>query len=342
MRFFLLFLFIIGKCFLVSAQKILPEWIKYTSSEYIYDFQTDLNNNQPENIFLNNLTNNTRANLAKQLQVKIKEVSSLKKETDDGHSSIKYSSNTIFHTDIDLQLVNTKTFYDSNTNKGYVISYINKNEAKNYCKNEILKIINNTNIDLSVIYTLIKNDSKFKAKEEIDKILNKVEECDKLLIKLNLFGINKDEYINLSSDLGKIKKEIKDLKIGMDYGTILYIICNAEIFGEDNLMLNEELKGLLADPMISFTNDLNKADWIIRINANARKLNFQCINSQSFYFTMVDSKISIYKSRTSQLVYENKISTKGGHTINYNEAALAAYSKLSKQLSNIIIKYIKQ
>lgn len=342
MRFILLFLFIIGKCFLVSAQKILPEWIKYTSSEYIYDFQSDINNGQSKNEFLNNLTNNTRVNLAKQLQVNIKDVSSLNKETDNGHSSIKYSSSTIFHTDIDLQLVNTKTFYDINTKKGYVISYINKNDARNFCKNEIIKTINNTNSDLSLIDTLIKKDSKFKAKEEIDKILNKIEECDKLLIKLNLFGVNKDEYIGLSSDLGKIKKEIKDLKTGVDYGTILCIICNAEIFGEDNLMFNEELKGLLADPMISFTNDINKADWIIRINANTRKFNFQRINSQSFYFTMVDSKISIYKSNTSQLIYENKVSTKGGHTINYNEAAIIAYSKLNKQLSNIIIKHIKQ
>ena len=157
MRIFLLLFFFIGKSFLISAQKILPEWIKYTSSEYIYDFQSDINNGQSKSEFLNNLTNNTRVNLAKQLQVNIKDVSSLNKETDNGHSSIKYSSSTIFHTDIDLQLVNTKTFYDINTKKGYVISYINKNDARNFGINTSVKVL--LNMDAELILKEAANDT---------------------------------------------------------------------------------------------------------------------------------------------------------------------------------------
>ena len=60
------------------------------------------------------------------------------------------------------------------------------------------------------------------------------------------------------------------------------------------------------------------------------------------YFAYADARITIDKGATSQRIYENEISVKGGHTQNYTQAAKTAYKDLSRQLSEIIEGNIRE
>ena len=74
------------------AQQTLPqEWVQYTSDEYIFDIQCDLNEqNLPEAELKKYLLDIVRANIAKQIQVQIQDYAKLNKESKNGQATIIY------------------------------------------------------------------------------------------------------------------------------------------------------------------------------------------------------------------------------------------------------------
>ncbi len=75
---------------------------------------------------------------------------------------------------------------------------------------------------------------------------------------------------------------------------------------------------------------------------SAREQNIAVLDGMTSYFAYADAQITIDKGATSQRIYENEISVKGGYTQNYTQAAKTAYKDLSKQLSEIIKESIKE
>lgn len=62
----------------------------------------------------------------------------------------------------------------------------------------------------------------------------------------------------------------------------------------------------------------------------------------STYFVYVDANIAVEKTATGQRIYENKISEKDGHTLNFKKAAREAYKEIAPQISAIIKEQVKQ
>ena len=122
----------------LSARECPPEWVKYTYGDYLYDIQSDHNDrNLSETDFKNYLLNIARANLAKQVKGSVQESARLDKEAVDGIASVKYASNTMFSTDVDMALVETKTLYNALTKEGYAIAFINREGARHYYENKL-------------------------------------------------------------------------------------------------------------------------------------------------------------------------------------------------------------
>ena len=56
---------------------------------------------------------------------------------------------------------------------------------------------------------------------------------------------------------------------------------------------------------------------------------------------IVDLRYATDNNFTGQKIYEGEISEKGSHTHNYNQAARDGYKRISKQISEILLKNIK-
>lgn len=325
------------------AQECPPEWAKYTYGGYFYDIQSDNNNRRlPEADFKNYLLNSARASLAKQIKMSVKDVAQMNKTAMDGKSSIKYSSNTTFSTDLNMKLVETKSMYSLSTGDGYAIAYIDKDAAKNYYTNELTLVKNKIINSIELADNYMDGGFKKKAELELNKSLKFLNSVDEPLFWINIFGAGQSEINDWQRSFNHVEQNIKRQLADLKHATVIYLSCNADLFGKSYPTLQNELKGKLAAKGCSFTDSPQNADWVITVNCLAREhSNVKAGNSNAF-FTYIDAAISIDKTISSQRIYEDEVSVKGCHTFGYQEAAKVGYKDIAKELSKIINQTIEQ
>lgn len=326
----------------VLSDEIPAEWNEFTVGGYIYDVQSDVNINSSETELKNNLLNIARTNLAKQIQVSVKDVASLDKNMLNGRTSVSYSSSTQFSTNVNLKLVETKTYYNAATKTGYAIAYINKERARNYYSNELQLVYNKIQTSIQVTNNFISTGFKYKAKQEIQRAQPLVKKTDEPLLWLNVYGISNAELQAWQNKVNSARQEIEQLIADLNHATCIYLSCSADIFGKSYSKLANEIKGILSAEGCSFTTNKAEADWVITVTSTAREYNRLNMGNSSSYFSYVDTSITIDKVKTSQRIYEDEISVKGGHTISFQEAAQAAMKDTKKQIGTILIQTIKQ
>ena len=140
-----------------TLDKYPDEWKVFTSHDYIYDIQSEKKDaNKSEAELVNNLLDVARANIAKQIQVKVKDNSSI-------------NGKTTFATDIDVTLLLTKSHFNPHVNKIYAIAYVNKQEAARFYKRQTDVIFNDVEKHLSVADTYVETGFVAKAKDELKK-----------------------------------------------------------------------------------------------------------------------------------------------------------------------------
>lgn len=318
------------------------EWMKYTTDGYFHASESGQNSeNLPETKFKNDLLDIARTNLAKQIQVKVEEASQLNKNVVDGKTGIVYTSNRSFSTDVDMQLAEAKTYYDPSSESQYVIVYINKEEARNFYKNEIQMTLSNVQNVFDIADNYVKTGFKVKAKEELQKALPMIESTDKSFFWLNIFGMSEKQ---LNQYLGQVHQSEQTLNAKLaelEHGTTYCVVCTADNFGKSYVKLQNEVKGELSSTGCNFVDDPAAADYVIRINASAREYNKLNTTGGSAYFTYVDAAVAIEKNATGQRIFEDEISVKGSHTISYEEAARDGYKRISKEISKMLKENIK-
>lgn len=325
------------------AQECPPEWVKYTYGGYFYDIQSDNNNRRlPEADFKNYLLNSARASLAKQIKMSVKDVAQMNKTAMDGKSSIKYSSNTTFSTDLNMKLVETKSMYSPSTGEGYAIAYIDKEAAKNYYTNELTLVRNKITNSIELADNYMAGGFKKKAELELNKSLKLFNLVDEPLFWLNIFGTDQSEINDWQQSFNSAEQNVKRQLVELKHATVIYLSCNADLFGKSYPTLQNELKGKLAAKGCSFTDSPDNADWVITVNCSAREHSNVRAGNSNAYFTYVDAAIYIDKTISSQRIYEDEISVKGSHTFGYQEAAKAGYKDITQELSEIINNTIDQ
>lgn len=327
----------------VNAQECPPEWVKYTYGGYFYDIQSDNNTRRfLEADFKNYLLNNARASLAKQIKMNVHDAAEMNKTAIDGRTSIIYSSNTTFSTDLNMKLVETKSIYYPSTGEGYAIAYIDKDAAKNYYTNELTLIKNKITNTIELADSYIESGFKKKAELELNKSLKLFNAVDEPLFWLNIFGAGQPEINDWQRSFNQAEQNVKRQLADLKHATVIYLSCNADLFGKSYPTLQNGLKGKLAAKGCSFTDSPDNADWVITVNCSAREYSNVKAGNSNAYFTYIDAAISIDKTMSSQRIYEDEISVKGSHTFGYQEAAKAGYKDIVTELSEIINKNIDQ
>ena len=331
---FLLFLTVVS----LNAQSYPLEWRKYTSDEYFHAIESGVNEQKlPEEKFRNDLLDIARSNLAKQIKVRVEELSQMNKDVVNGNANIYYSSQRNLSTNIDMHFVESESHVDIVTSKQYVIVFINKADACQYYVKEMNLFLSRIDNQMAIADNYESTGFKSKAKEELQNALNILSEADEVFFWLNVFGMSDYQMQQYSEQLNEKEQTVKSKLADLEYGTTYCIICNADNFGKVYPKLMNEIKGELSTTGCNFIEDSDSADYVIIIEASAREYNKTGVS----YFTYVDANISIDKTATNQRIYEDEISIKGSHTINYNEAARDGYKKISKVISKMLKENIK-
>lgn len=334
---FLLFVGIIS-----NAQDYPYEWRQYTSDGYFHDIESDTNDGGiPETQFKNNLFDIARSNLAKQIQLKVTEVSQMSKDVVNGNANIYYSSQRDFSTNVEMRFVESQSYLDVLTGKQYVIVFINKKEACDYYEREIKMLMGRIDNQIAIADNYISSGFKAKAKTELQNALKMFVESDDMFFWLNIFGLSDYQIQQYSTQIQEKERTVKSELADLEYGTSYCIICTADSFGKVYPKLKNEIKGDLSASGCNFVDDPDLADYVIHIDASAREYNKMTNAGGMAYFTFIDAAVSIDKVTTSQRIYEDEISVKGSHTLSYDEAARDGYKKIRKEISKMLKENIE-
>lgn len=150
------------------------EWKKYTTDEYLYDMQSEKKNSYTsESEQTNKLLDIARANIAKHIQVKIEDNAS--------------SARVHLVPEVDVTMMETKSHFNSKSNKIFVIAFINKTEAHRFYKRQADVIFNNVEKHITITETYVETGFMSKAKEEIKKAEAEFKKLEQPIFFLTVF-----------------------------------------------------------------------------------------------------------------------------------------------------------
>lgn len=320
------FLFV---CVAALAQNYPSEWKNYTSDKYFHDIESGATKQTA--------LEQARTNLARQIEMEVKEVSQMDKRVVDGRSNIAYSSSKTFSTDVDMSLTETRSFYDETQGKYYVLVYIDKAASATFYENEVKMLVSKADNVIAIADNYINTGFKQKAKDELQKASQLFDNVGKPFFWLNVFGLDESRLRNYQTQVNNREQSIKQKLSDLEYGTTYCIVCNADLFGKSYAKLVNEVKGNLSASGCNFVDAQSKADVVIHIQASARKYN----EFNGAFFTYIDAEVSIDKTATGQRIFEDELQVKGAHTINYDEAARDGYKRISKEITKLLKENIK-
>ncbi len=343
MRRFIVFFCLMSVSLLsFSQEQGLADWVKYTLDGYLCVIENDHNTQTlSETDFKNHLIDNARKNLARQIEVQVKETAALSKEANNGVSSIQYASVTTFHTDVTLKLVETRALYDSATAEGWAIAYIDKQAARRLYTAEVHSGLSRMESALTIADNYVETNFKVKAKKTLQDALDILPALDENLSWLRLFGQDLAESTSNEEQRNRLEQQLRAQLAQITYSNGIYVTCTADLFGQNYPSLQNKVKGLLAAQECTFVDDVSDADWIIKITANTREYNISAYGNFKAYTAYVDAYISITKGTTNQRICEDELSYKETHTLNYTEAARMAYANITENIINLLKKYIQ-
>ena len=337
------FIFFVVSFLFVFAQNYPSEWKVFTSDKFLYNIVSDDNEeNLTEAKFLEYLLNLARINLAKQIEVRIKDYAQFNKQVINGRTSIHYKSSTSFSTDLNIKLLRTSSVYISETQKGYAIAYVDKRIARSFYEKEILNVLQKSDNIITEVNNLVSQGFKIKAKNVLEQNLSLFQQVETPLYWLNVFEIPEAEYAAWQTKISECEQKIKNMIIDLEHATVVYVCCKAQLNGKNFSQIANGLKANLAKSNCSFTNSSENADFIVEIGCIDRNGNSPLLGGVRTYFSYIDVSVSITKTATNQCIYQDEISVKGGHVLGYEEAARVAYKNVEKKLSSILIENIKK
>lgn len=320
-------------------------WKDFTSVGYIYSVEEDQKDSKTsQSVFIEQLLNQARLNVAKQVNVSIADKSDLVKTSLNGITDINYFSHTTFTTDVSMRLLKTDTEYLSASGKGYAIAYLDKLELCDYWSKEANRILSDHETDFANAEKMIALGYKERAKEALEKLKlvisqNKLEEP---LVWLELSSYPSLQYKALLDRYAGIIKKVEDTLLSLGHDIKIYLDYKSDLFGEEYPATLNQLSAKLSSEDRSFVDDPLDADWIVKIDAKAREEQTNRYIGVTIYYAYVDVTVTIVKVSTAQTIYKDSFSVKDGDTRGYKQAATMSYQGLASQLFDIIEKNIKE
>lgn len=332
-------------CNIAVGQDYPSRWQQFTTPWYIYAIEEDLkDSNTSQSAFINTLLNRARLNVAKQVNISIVDKADLVKKSLNGVTNIDYSSKTTYTTDTSMRLLKTDSEYYSGTAKGFAIAYLDKKELREYWSKEANRILSEQETDYAKAERMISLGYKQRAKETLDKLKaeltkNAIEEP---LVWLELSSYPTEQYQVLLDRHISIAKKVGNAVLSLGHGITIFLDYHSDLFGEEYPATKNELSAKLSSDERSFVEDPLEADWIVKIDAKARKGQQTTMGDNTAYFAYVDVSLSIFKGSTAQIVYKDAFSVKEGDTRGFQQAATLAFQNIAAQMYETIENNIKE
>ena len=340
----------------MSAQ-MPPKWydlssrnMYYPSTEYFVGYSVDVRNPY---IALDAQTKKVadaaRLELMSTIRVKVESVTtdnmvSASMQSSQGWSEdIKQIFEVQTKTSVNMEVpgVKIETWHNASENEVTAFAYVRRSDLINHFDKQITVGLIKIESALQNVEQLKSFGQKTQARskaEETVKLVTDVEQAQRMLVAVDNTA---DAAKVQASELATLKSRLVHKLAELQHGLAICLTCTADCFGTPYSSLLGEIKGELSKLGCSFVSDPAMADYVVNIQAQAREYNRAEFGGYATYFAYVDANISLTKTATAQLIYDDFLSVKGGHTHNFTQAARDAYKDLSKEIDKLLKQYIK-
>lgn len=257
-------------------------------------------------------------------------------------STREFSSATKTSVDMEIPGLQIDAYRNPQTGDIAAFAYVRKSTLIKQLEKKITVGLTKIETSLDQIEQLIASGQKVQARNLAEKTLPQFYDIDEAQKLLAAVDENVDKETLQLQDTRTLQHRLTAIIADLKNGINICLQCTASLFGSNYSALKGEIQGELSKLGCNFVNNASDADWTITITANAREYNAATFGSVTTYFVYVDAKITVDKNITGQRIYADAISEKGGHTINYEQAARDAYRQISPKISNLIKEQIQQ
>ena len=343
---------------LLQAQN-LPLWyeassrsLAYPSDVYITGFAMQkVGNGESLEKALSSVTEKARVNAVSTIQVRIEN------ETEDRLAQLQYKGTegtknamqrylqSVTHSSVDMEVSGLKfeTCHDAANGRVAGFAYVKKAELIRQTDRKLTQTLSKIENGLDEMDELSRTAQKVQARQRGETLLHlfvQAEELQRLLIALDPYADDESLQTVL---LVSLQKRYLQTMSALQNGIYVCLRCNASLpNGSKYTALKGEITGALSPLGCSFTDNAADADWLVVVDVTSREYNAYAVGEYMSYFTYVEADVSIKKVNTGQTVYEERLSVKGSHTHNYEQAARDGYKNISPKINQIIKEQIQQ
>ena len=341
---------------LCTTPKTIPDWydvdkqrLAYPEKEYFKGKAED-NRQSGESLeaATKRISDAARAEAAASVRVQVRNTTNVYTEERSNQAMNQYvsviyeslSRETRTSTDIEIPGMQVETWQNPQTKTIAAFAYVKKSSLIRQLEKKITVALAKIETTLEQTDQLIADGQKMQARDMAAKCLPLLMEVDETQKLLAAVDVNADRESLQLDETQVLQKRLTNVANQLKNGINIYIACTADIFGPNYAALKGEIQGKLSKIGCTFLENTAQADWAISIKASARKYSKDERDGLSTYFCYADATMTVDKKLTGQRIYESKISEKGGHTFDYEHAAVDAYKYLAVKLIGIIQEQI--
>ncbi len=237
-----------------------------------------------------------------------------------------------------IQGMNTEAWLSLKNSKIYSIAYVSKKELTKKMKKQILVANSQIEYELDNIDNLLEQGQKSKAKINANNALPKfgeIQTMQKTLLAIDS-DINDDEL--QITETNALKRRFLNICTSLEHAISVQIICNTDSSNNVKIKtLGKKIAGQLSTEDYNFVEkDGDETDFRIQLSLEEYQAQTAALGGTTIYTSYVEVYCTITKMITRQVIYMDKISTKGVSTINFCSATDAAYKDVIKIISQKI------
>lgn len=335
-----------------------PDWYDsdmcrslYPTGKYFTGFSEDMRrSNERLDMAVKRISDAARAEAASSIRVHVSNETSneglsrtLESMKGTFYQSLEtFSTRTTTSTDMEIPGLQVETWQNPQTGTIAAFAYVKKSTLIKQLEKTITVGLTKIETALDQVEQLVATGQKLQARDIATKTLPQFKEVDEAQKLLAAVDENADEESLQLQETRMLQNRLTGFVTQLKHGINIYLSCSADMFGTNYAALKSEIQGELSKIGCSFVTSATQSDWAIYIKAPAREYNKIETGGISSYFCYVDATITIDKTTTGQRIFEDKISEKGGHTLNYEQAARDAYKYIAPKIVKIINEQIHQ
>lgn len=289
------------------------EWVKYDNEYHYFDIKSGTNNQHIEQSqFEKMLLDWALEGLKKQVHAKAGDV------------------------EIDNNLIRTESYTEKAKQKTYVIAYINKRDACQYYEKELQLIQNKVDKAFQVSNDYEQQGFKPKAITSLKQAIVELDLSEEIFFWFDVYEMPTTQVQQHRNNVQQAEQNLKTKIAELEQSTFYCVVCTADFFGNPYSKLETDIKNELSTWGCRFTDDAVAADYVIDIKASVREHQKAEVEGKDFYTSYVVVVLTIDNNVANQRIYNDEISVKGIHTVNYEVAARDGYKKTVSEICKIL------